>query len=102
MLMVMVAAGGSFPESVEVVVVRVVVSAELSDAVVAVADLLLLAGDPSLVAALAARPRLGGGGDDFFVQGRPASLANLPKRRNTCSVKIATLENRENPFIHKI
>ena len=83
-VMLMMAAGGLFPQSVEVVVVRgVVVSAAESELSDAVAVLLLLPGDPSLVAALAARPRLGG--DDLFVQGRPASLTNLPKRRNVFS-----------------
>ena len=71
----MLVAGGFLPQSVEVVVVGfAVLSAEFDDAV-----LLLLPGGPSLVAALAAGPRLGNG---LFVQGRPAGLTNLTNRQN--------------------
>ena len=74
----MMMTSGFFPESVEVVVVRFFES----DAVLFLLPgiFLLLPGGPSLVAALAARRRVGG--DDLFVQGRSASLTNLPKRRN--------------------
>ena len=71
----MLVAGGFLPQSVEVVVVGfAVLSAEFDDAV-----FLLLPGGPSLVAALAAGPRLGNG---LFVQGRPAGLTNLTNRQN--------------------
>ena len=70
----MMADGGPFPKSVEVVVVRVVF-AEVADGASAV--LLFLPGGPSLVAALAARLRLNGP-DGLLVQRRPAGHTNLP------------------------
>ena len=70
----MMADGGPFPKSVEVVVDRVVL-AEVAECASAV--LLFLPGGPSLVAALAARRRLGGNG--LLVQRRPTGLTNLPK-----------------------
>ena len=77
-VMLMMAAGGFFPESVEVVVVRFFESDALLFLLPGI--FLFLPGGPSLVAALAARRRVGG--DDLFVQRRSASLTNLPKRRN--------------------
>ena len=70
----MMADAGPFPQGVEVVVVRVVL-AEVADSASAV--LLFLPGGPSLVAALAARRRLGG--DGLLVQRCPTGLTNLPK-----------------------
>ena len=77
----MMMTSGFFPESVEVVVVRFFESDALLFLLPGI--FLFLPGGPSLVAALAARRRVGG--DDLFVQRRSASLTNLPKRRNVFS-----------------